>query len=329
MRTSELKQAIDKLDHWPIMERLLGLNEVLPGRMLKSPLRDGDKHPSFGLFRDRSKQARWKDFAMDYGDVYQLAMMLYGIQFSEAVMHVGEMVGLGGKLTPRIKVPTIALRKVVERARAICTWQIRPWEAIDHVYWHQQYGLDQAFLDQYQFFTAGWFHLRTAEGKELLYKHSPYNPMYVIKIGQHVKMYRPWHADKKFKFMGNTDRDDIFGMDQFDDTLEHLVWNAGQKDAAVSRRYLRVNTLSMNGESVLPTDKQMFAIAKRVKGEQYVLYDNDDTGQLYALKFVQRFPFVKTINLSQYTTTKDISQMVANRELNTVLQIRSLIHSNP
>ena len=54
LEAMRLKEQIKEIDHWPIMEKMLGF-EVKPRKMYHSPVREGDRTPSFGLYRDWGK----------------------------------------------------------------------------------------------------------------------------------------------------------------------------------------------------------------------------------------------------------------------------------
>lgn len=330
MRIRDLKEQLDKLDHWPIMEKLLGF-EVKPRQMITSPLREGDKHPSFGFFRNIAGQAKWKDFAMDNGDVYQMTQMLRKETFVQAVKTVAQLAGLMPGRPAQVEVIKLSqIKKIAEQARAKCSWEIRDWSVDDWRYWRLRYAVGQEMMEEYQFMPCGTFIMITGDGRELVYHHTMENPMYVIIIGQHAKLYRPMNPDRKYKYIGNTDRNDIFGQAQLQKlgACPTLLITAGQKDALVAMSLLKTKAIAFNSESTVPDDTVMYSLFKMVSGITFVLYDNDETGRKYMKRLTDRFPFLQPIDLQGITKfgSKDLADMALNREGSALLMIRNMIH---
>jgi hypothetical protein len=228
------------------MEKMLGA-EVLPRKMYRSPLREGDHHPSFGFFRAQDGQARWKDFAMDNGDVYHLAMLLYRCDFRTAIRKAAQVAGILDGSPGRPSNIRLRIMKITE-GHAECSYEKRPFEEYDLAYWMDRYCIGPKQLEKHHVYPAEKFIMRKVEGgsvvKETVYTNKPQNPMYVMEIGSEgrLKLYRPMSTSKKFRYIGNTNRNDVFGMD----TMERgrpTIFCAGQKDAKT--RILRIDRLEV------------------------------------------------------------------------------------
>lgn len=327
MRIRELKSSIDKLEHWGIMEKVLGM-EIRQRQMIHSPLRRGDSHPSFGLFYDSKGQAKWKDFAMDNGDVYQLVMMVHGIDFSSAVRMIAGMVGLEAGTPSHKKVELKLMRKAIERVAAKCEWELREWDAHDFRYWHLQYGINRDLMEKYGFLPCRSFTMTTADGRVLVYNHTTDNPMYVMQIGVHGKLYRPFNPDPKYKYIGNTDRNDVFGLKQLETggRYQHGVLSGGQKDGLAIVKYLRTGIATLNSESTIPDDTLMYRIFKCAEN-WWVLYDNDNAGRTYTKKLIDRYPMLRALSIAEVSTSNDFCDLVKNRESSAILKLYQRIHS--
>ena len=329
LEAMRLKEQIKEIDHWPIMEKMLGF-EVKPRKMYHSPVREGDRTPSFGLYRAGNGQAYWKDFAFEQGDVYKLAMLLYGCGFTEAVKKVAQIAGIVNG-TPKPKILRARnMSRLIERERAKCSFTHRPFVQCDEMYWTHKYLISHADLVRFKVHPAESF---TIEGvnkdRPMVFHHTDNDPLYVMEIGEkgHLKMYRPLHKDKRHKYMGNTDANDIFGMHVFyTGSGWPLIITAGQKDAINANLHLMTSVLAFNSESTIPPESTIYQFFISSFGGIYSLYDNDDTGRKYAAKLSAKYPMVQQIDLSEFSTSKDFSDLVENRELDAIEAIRQIVH---
>lgn len=324
-----LKEQLKEIDHWPIMEEMLGF-EVEPRKMYRSPVREGDRTPSFGLYRAGNGQAYWKDFAYEQGDVYRLAMLLYGCRFREAMMKVAQIAGIApGRPGPK-PLRKQDVSKLIERERAKCSFTSRRVMDSDALYWLRKYAITPDDLARFRIYLAESFSMQPAGRTEpVIFRHTEENPLYVMEIGNkgHLKMYRPLHRNKQYKYMGNTDANDVFGMHLMEqENKSPLVITAGQKDAVNASIYLGINTVAFNSESTIPSENILYGLFMSCSGNIYSLYDNDDTGRKYGAKLSAKYPIVQQIDLSEFSTSKDFSDLVDNRELDAIQAIRQIVH---
>ena len=307
------KDIIDSMDHWPIMEAMIKHN-LKPGQMISSPLREGDKHPSFGLFRDqKSRQARWKDFAMEGGDVYALAKEMFGLNFSESVQYIAGVAGVSKEMTYQKITRKPFFKKVQEKIPAKCTFIKRVPTTRDQEFW-LRFGIDIADARKYGLYPCEVFTSQSSKG-DFVYRNTADNPMYVYAIGDNLKLYRPLNPNPKTKYIGNTTARDVFGLEYLEAQVRQngpfviggIV--GGQKDALTVAYNLGVPCcLSMNSESTLGDDKLMFRIFKLAK-RWFIMYDNDLTGLKNSERLFLKFPFDKNIELSSFTLENDISNV--------------------
>lgn len=326
-----LKGQIDKLDHWPLMERLLGM-EVRPRQMLRSPLRQGDLHPSFGLFRNQNGQAKWKDFAMDHGDVYQLAQMLHRCDFPEAVRIVAEVAGLQPPTQGRtVHVPPPNLKAVaVKLDYATVDWAKRAWNKDDERFWYGRYGVTRELMEEYDAWPCERFKISRSDGSTTVFFHEQRNPMYVYAINGRAKLYRPFNPNRDFRYIGNTRRNDVFGFARLAGrTVDDLFISAGQKDGLTLDANLSIPSIAFNAESTTPEPDVMFAIFRMAK-RIWVVYDNDKTGKLYAKKLAEAYsvPSMRIINISELTNEKDVSDWRMNAGPEALEPINAILYES-
>lgn len=327
MRISELKELCDQHDPWPLFEQLIG-QELRPGKMYKSPFRDDDKHPSFGVYRGQDGKTRFKDFAGHYGDIYEFIMQWNGVEWKQAVEVVASMLGIRPSITPLPKsVRQRAFRPVQVEKPAVCRFIDRGWTSDDERFWGRL-NINWDLLTHYKVFPCSRFQMLTAEGKEMWWSHKgPKDPLYVYSIGDHLKLYRPYAPQKNGRYIGNTNRDDIFGIELLrPDPEEPTVITAGQKDALTMVSNFRVKAIAFNSESLVPDQATMLRIAKQ-SSRVFCLYDNDDTGIKYSTKLCAEYPFITRIPFESIAHGhKDVSDVVEAKDHHVMDRIRTLLH---
>lgn len=317
MKLYELKALCDQHDPWPLFERLLGY-ELRPGKMYKSPFRDDDQHPSFGIYRGNDGKTRFKDFAGHYGDIYEFIVQWNDVEWKEAVKVVAGMLGITPSTVPLPKsVRAQPFRPVQIEKPAECSFEIRPWRIEDNRFWGR-WNIPADLMETYNVHPCRFFEMTNAEGKTMYWSDKgPTNPLYVYRIGHHLKLYRPYAAHKNGRYIGNTNRDDIFGIDRLSSSNKPAptVICAGQKDALTMMANFDVRAIAFNSESLVPAPGTMLRIAKASQSV-HCLYDNDETGVRYSTKLCTEYPFVKRIPFEGFAPKgiKDVSDLVESSD---------------
>ena len=324
----ELKAACDEEDHWELYERIIG-RELRPHQMIISPLRN-EKHPSFGLYRAKGGKALWKDFAGDTGDIYAFVALWNNIGYRESVEAVAGMLGIHHSSVSVARKPRLYQARLISvTPPAQCSFIQREWDQFDRVFW-AKWGISTTLLDIMRVAACERFLMVTGEGKEIVRDHRPEQPLYVYCIGEHHKLYDPKAPDRKYKYLGNTRREDVFAMDYWaaQEKREKLVLCAGQKDALTCMANLRLPAISMNSESTLPDNVQMLRIAN-LANQVYVLYDNDKAVKKYSEALVAQYPFVERVPFESFARSKDLSEAIEAKDGTTLAALREFINRTP
>ena len=313
MGIKKLKAIIDRSDHLPVYEYIIGERIVL-GRAIRSPLRE-EKNPSFNVFRLRTGMLYWHDFAWGQGDVYKLVMIAYECDFRRAVEIIGSILGIeeGDLVPPRGLKIVNQLKKIVsgEEKRAMIHYS------------RAVYGT-KAFHDAARVLSK--YHLRNVpmdmipiteatvkkEGKEeKRFVWSPGMPMFAFTVGDDAtKIYMPGRMPK---YIGNTRMYDVFGFKELHlrDEMPTLIV-AGHKDKVVASEHLEgiFQVCCFNSESVIPPDDVVMNMYQR-SSSVYVFYDNDRAGRDYSEKLCERYPFIRHIDQTKYLREKqDLADLV-------------------
>lgn len=324
-----LKQILDGKDHWELAERIMQV-KLVPGKAVRSPLRKEDRNPSFNVYRGDDNKVRWKDFAAEGGDIYSLAMHWYQCDFAEALKKLAVLAGVEKGEMPRASADrtTLALKafKNIERTRV--TYEFRPWSLGDERFW-SQFGITQSIMRSMNAFPCKSFCFQHGEAKSTLFEHTEQNPMYVYSFGDRAKLYRPFNPNPDYRYMGNTSSLDVFGLTALKNhprKFDHTLISAGQKDAMTNVANLRVHGISFNSENIIVNDKIMYDIILTTPGETFIMYDGDKTGRENQEKLCKKYPTLKPIDIGEYTSCKDPSQMVQEGRLDELAEIYRHIH---
>lgn len=325
MNHRQIRQQLHEMDHLVLFERLLKVPEIKLGRSIRSPLREGDKHPSFNIFRSRNGQVRFNDFAYKGGDVYDLVKMMYNCNFTEALEILAGVAGLAENSTRQMVRPLPPLGFAENNAKTVFT--PRGWDhTVDIPYWNRL-NITPEIATEMGLLPAQSFSIWREETPEKVFtiNSMPMDPLYVFVINDHVKAYRPLTKDKKRRYIGNTTSQDVFGLQQADGK-KPLVICAGQKDALACICNIGCNAVSFNSESSMPSETLMMQVHMKSLNSPFLLYDNDPAGELNTRKLSRMYPFLRPINLASYTTVKDLSDVVEQNDTHTLQCICRLIH---
>ena len=240
-----------------------------------------EEHASANVFRSsKSGSLLYKDFRRDDTlNCFGYVMELYGCDFKGSLTIVAKDFNiLPGKVTAKkiIKIPKI----FQDKPRAMYEYQIKEWNISEEQYW-LSFGITRAALDEYEIIPLEWF-LSIKKGMDFPETESTKeNPIFLILIGEGIKIYRPMEEPRK-KWLSNTRAGDIFGLKQAQEAaihkrLDKLGLLAGQKDilSLYSNTGIRSVGLSSEGAKLR---FMLYLSLKEIAEWLFILYDNDKTG---------------------------------------------------
>lgn len=302
LSTRDLKERIGKLNQLELFRTVLGIPDLRPGKMMRSPIRTGDSHPSFNVYNSGSNRYAFKDFAFEQGSIFDLVMHMHGCDFKAAVHWLARKTGVGESEFVELKPKALIELPDVMTTPAICSWERKRDDGLPmDNYWMDRYGITDDQLSMYGIYRAERFKMTTSKGFLLEWTYQIDMPLYVMEIGKHLKAYRPL-ANKNIdgnKYIGNTNGQDIFGAHIVTNARpdELILITAGQKDGLIAGERMRgVWPIALNSESVFPDETFMLKLIK-TRAAIAVCYDKDTTGRAYMKKLKDRYPFILVINL--------------------------------
>lgn len=323
----EKRERIDRFGVLALYEIVLG-HEVRVGKTFTSPLRD-DRSPSFNIYRGANGKFLWKDFADDRGDIYSLMMKLHDIGFKEAIDRLYEMTG-SSTFVNAVAKRMVRSTLIRPAKRATITTTYRSITDADKALW-KQWGIGHMLLLRMRVHSLEKAHIvpASADKKQVTIEHEEDNPLYGIFINERVKIYRPKNPDRKFKMIGNTGSEDVFGLEQLelDGNVRDLVIAGGNKDTMAWMGNAMGDSLAAvctNSENINIPEHIMLRLSRKAKNV-WICYDNDPTGIRQQKLIREAYPFIKPIDLPAITKEKDFAKMVESGRTAELQHIRNVI----
>jgi len=281
---TDLRKAIlNSVTEYEIYSYYLG-HAFQIGVPFRSPFHKDDK-PSFGVFQSRYYNGLLhKDLAdiRFMGDCFSLVEQLHtGYTYSDAIHRVHRDLACGN-LKPYLcfmdKKPTeknTKLRKLIqyEPKFLLSDFERKYWEEI---------GITENWLKFFNVHTAYRLFVEDTE----TWLSSAENPIFIYKVFDKIKAYRPLEENKSKKWISNCSRYDIQGWEQLPSINETdtIIITKALKDVMVLRT-LGYLAIAPPAESVM-----IPATAMKMLYEQYgirkfiILYDRDHGGMMGAKK---------------------------------------------
>ncbi len=268
-----------------------------------------DNNPSCRIFQSKDTLL-YKDFG-DGGKTYNVIQYIqekYKCTFREALTIVTNDFNLRKIIYPLNKEPTLNLNEhFIFKPKSKIDIKIKPFNLIDKKYWLDYY-IDIKLLEQYDVFACEQVYLYKGENT-IIFDYKPYNPIYAYRFTNNgvynYKIYMPL-ADKRYKWLSTSLKEDIEGFDQLDHVGNKIILTKSLKDVMVYR-LLGYNAISLQGETNKLDNNLVTNLLKRYD-EMIFNYDEDEEGIKCTKKLVEQYGF-KHYFIDNY---KDVSDHIKN-----------------
>jgi hypothetical protein len=286
-------------------------------KVFNSPLRE-DKNPSFGIMQNNEGALLYHDFATgDKGNAITFVKEILKLDtYKTALERVYKDLIVKGMRTPgsilkSLKTPKKALKSDLGVKR-------KEFSKIDLDYW-MQFGIKLNTLKLFEVDPIEYFF----ENDYVYWKYEDINPMYVYKVYDKMKIYRPLSIDKKNKWRGNLTKNYVFGYKQLPESGDVLIITKSLKDVMCLYE-LGYSAIAPPNEGVLLPVKCINDVKKRFKKIVF-LYDNDYAGIKAATNAEEKFD-IKHIIIPEIYKSKDITDFYMSQgKTNTTNLLRDLL----
>lgn len=305
------ERILESIDELKVYSHYCG-TDVRPGKTIRSPLRDGDKNPSFNVFRTKDGRIMFKDFAGDSGDIFKFVMMIFNINFSDACKKIAydfkiDTNPVFSKISDiKLKSSLIRIPIYEEKKEKEVTWTGEQWQGAGYFFIRSVHVRGE-LMNHYRFYRC----LRFSLGKVNYQSKGPGDlPAFITHYPSgHVRFYNPLYSNGlKIKHLGTAGKDDVFGMEYLEERYKKLkvhgkcfdaiILCAGQKDTLnlaeleVKHRNIHhlpeIGYISLNSESC-SLDPVLYLKLRGMTNLIYSIYDNDQTGLKYAQKLQDEY----------------------------------------
>jgi hypothetical protein len=321
------EKILEKVTPRQIMEHFLkpfhNYPTLKPGLNISNPfLPEKQKTPSFNIY-ERDGQWKFKDFATnDYGNCWDLTMKLKNVKFQEALEMIAQEMFI--QQTPEIPKPKKkAPKPVLLFTRAFSSTELKYWG---------QYRITTEILAKFKVKAISTYTATSNNGQEYSGNSNAEDPIFAYSYGSAHKLYQPKSEKYRFKYIGEKDRDFIFGLTQLPDDGELVFITSGEKDV-LSLSSNGFDAICLNSETASVPQNLVDVLKKRFD-YTVVLYDNDETGKKRSKEISQEHglinitlpPFQKGSNIDKIDkdisdffkigrTAEDLNQLVSEQIL--------------
>ncbi len=304
------EEILNELSEYEIYAFYLGYAFEV-GRLFSSPFRR-DLRPSFNVYRDdRSGKLLFKDFGdiNRKGDCFKFVEQYKGLNTRQKAV---DAVYLDIILNNKQGKKTIkTFRELSNKAKPKSVIQYIPKidiNVFEKNYW-EELGISIDELPFFKIYVAEALYINQEE----VCKSYDEDPIFIYKVFDKIKAYRPYTKDKKKKWFSNCTRFDIQGWEQLPEFPETdtLIITKSKKDVAVLRK-LGYLAIAPSSESTLIPHNAMKVLSEEYGFRKFiVLYDRDDGGMKGARKmFLQyRGTYNITFKFIPKTYKKDVSDV--------------------
>ena len=290
MTLEDINQQLD--NGLRVFQHYLG-GTIQLNKHYKSPF-GHEGRPCFHLYRrERDGVICFKDFAFDefQGSCYDFVGKLFNEDFKGA-LHIikRDVLGLSGRdlesglnskpsnAALRANFRPLAKQAQQQNETVHIKGFPREWTSDDLVFFGKT-GIAQATLQKYHCYPLSSYVFAKGD-KHFTITSKPDDPMYGYHFPatDHWKIYRPFTADKRFRWISNVVQGlDVFGWDALPARASKLYLCAGQRDTMALHELTGLPCLALNSETAKLTP-ELHQLLLCVADEVYCCLDNDKTG---------------------------------------------------
>lgn len=303
--TMSLRDILDKLTDLDIYTYCIGQFKV--GKLINSPLRSGDKNPSFGIFHSSNGGLLWKDLGTgDYGNALKFLKEYKGITTREELER--ELLRIIRRINPNLTIRQTTYNKPKGDVDIGIVRQ--PFTDVDKKYW-KQFGIHIDTLKIFNVFSIKYFLCNGIVRS--IYKDD--SPMYAYKVYDKFKIYRPL-ASKFTKWRTNLTNRHVQGLAELPKEGGNLLIITKSLKDVMCCYEMGFNAIAAASETVFIPEDILNSL--RFKWTHMViLYDRDPTGMHKARQYSKKYK-LDAFFINKKFKAKDLSDAVKMNSFNII-----------
>ena len=312
---TDLESILKKVGEYNIYKYYIGTFKL--NTVFKSPLRDKDDNPSFGIFVSTyTGKLLFKDLATgESGNCIKFVKLFY--RFTTYAETIEQIKKDFTNNTFKFVTSSNYIKPVYTNNNCTIKIQKRNYTDLDIKYWNT-FNISIEILKRYKVNPIQYLFIN---GK-IIHNYSIKEPMYSYLVFNQYKIYRPF-SNKNEKWYGTTTSFDVQGYEQLPKTGDLLIITKALKDV-MTLISLNYNAIAPNSESTPIPDIIIQDLKSRFK-RIVLLYDRDVGGIKGTRKMIQLYK-LDFIFIPKYTNSKDISDYIKyNKKDKTIDLINKLL----
>ena len=300
------------------------------GKNINSPFRK-DPNPSFNIGYNALQDSLFYYDHGDssyYGDCFKFVSQLCSLNYRDTCIKIYR-----DYITGKIKNPNSPIIITYDGKKAIpnkiLQFEPRKFTTEDEQYW-DEIGITKEFRELFKIKAADKIYLDL----NLIWTSTPEDPIYIYKVFNKIKVYRPLTKNKSYKWLSNCTMYDVQGWEQLPEynDCDTLIITKSLKDVAVLRSlgYLAISPSSEN--TLIPTTAMSLLVSKFGFKKFIVLYDRDHGGMIGARKMYIKYRGEYNISFKfiGHGLPKDISAFRRQYGVNTLKRyLLNLLQNEP
>lgn len=291
------------------------------GNSILSPLVK-EKNPSFGYYL-KNNEILFNDFRLGGGDFIKFVQLMFNLRFNEALSKIVIDFNLEDKFH-YLKISNDLVKKVkkdfkfseieiINHPEKKIQIKRRKWKIHDDIYWNN-FGISRKILNIYNVFPISYFFIN-----EVMIKADKFAYAFMERKDNKVtyKIYQPFN--NSYKWINDHDHSVWQGWTQMPKKGNELIITKSLKDVMSIVNILKIPSISLQAESVLPKRKIINELVDRFDNI-YIFYDNDfdsdrNWGQIYAQRLCTKFKKsnFQNIKIPDDLKIKDFSDLIKKK----------------
>lgn len=264
------------------------------GKMINSPLRQGDDIPSFGVYRTKNNTLRYNDYLLGGGSCFKFVKELFDLStwfeaYSQIAYDMGfySNYGISPKILNRKRKKTPLTEEIQNKEHYIdLRVRKRTWNSDDTEYW-SEYGISIGTLSKYYVDPISHVFLFSKKKEIIIPTHRLAYAFKEMKDRRVTyKIYQPY---SKHKWMSSHNSSVWQGWTQLPKGGKTLIITKSLKDVMAITENTGYASVALQEEGAIPKAKIIEQLHQRFENI-YVLYDNDyDKEQNWGKQFGEKF----------------------------------------
>lgn len=325
-----------------IFEHYLG-HTIQLKKLYHSILRE-EKTPSMSFYMSENNVWRLKDFGGENVGSIELVMRRENIDYKKAIEIIRRDLAIEGGVVKRTFSKT-PLKPIIKEdisveeneSKFTITYNEKKWGKDDIEYWElhkipveyilrmgEEVHPIQSYTIHYADTSKKPVTIARSKDSKLLYAYLEVD----IYGKERIKIYNPLSTTKKYKWLGNTNKDTIQGWKQLKYEAKYLIITSSKKDylslgclLEMIAPHVKIEFIAPNSEGVL-LDGSVLVLLRSKYEHIFTFLDWDDAGERFskiyqlrhrvdALNHLLRPYNVKDIaKLAEYASTKELKEFI-------------------